>query len=134
MTDVNDFLDQVDYDRHDAFKFPTIGTKIVGRIVSTPRVVESTDFNGEPTRNLVVDVTDDAGETWAVWVKPNAMGSAVAKAVKQSGATGLEEGGTFGLAYTGDGQAKPGQNPPKQYQATYTAPAASVDPSDIFGG
>lgn len=135
MSDVQDWLQSSNFESHPSFKFTAVGDKIRGEIVAPPRIVTTSDLNGGESDKLVVDIKAEAdGETYSIWVKKGAMGRAVAQAVNEAGAKQLQEGGVLGLAHTGLGTpSKPGFNPPKLYQASYRAPAAGVDPDDIFG-
>ncbi|MFC8985147.1 hypothetical protein [Streptomyces sp. NPDC057115] len=121
-------------------KFPTPGTTVGGRITETPKVEQQRDIqsgeqkfwsNGDPMMQLVVTVQteqrdpaieDDDGRR-RIFVKGQ-MKNAVADAVRQAGAKGLEVGGTLHVRYTHDGeQTKRGFSAPKQYAAKYV-PAA----------
>jgi hypothetical protein len=122
--------------------FGTIGDKVVGVITATPRQVdtefgerlvielratsESTATKG--TSGEDGDIQD--GDEVTVWVKPGAMAAAIRKAIVDAGATGLTEGDTLAVAYSGDGEKKKaGWNAPKLYVARYTTakPAVSLD-------
>lgn len=119
-------------------KFPTIGTKHVGRIVAT-KVQQATEYgtntpktydNGDPIMEAVItiatdehdaDIDNDDG-TRALYAG-GAMLAAIRAAVRAAGASGLEIGGTLAVLYDSDGTpSKPGYNPPKQYRAQYVAP------------
>ncbi|ODA69250.1 hypothetical protein [Streptomyces sp. AVP053U2] len=123
-------------------KFPTPGTTIGGRITEPPKVEQQRDIqsgeakfwsDGNPMMQLVVTVQtdqrdpaieDDDGRR-RIFVKGQ-MKNAVADAVRQAGAKGLEVGGTLHVRYTHDGeQTKRGFSAPKQYAAKYTPAAAS---------
>lgn len=119
-----------------AVKFPTIGSSIKGVIVGTPRVVTTPSLDtGEPEKKLVIELCDDNGELWALWVKAGWMATAVRDAVTKAGATGLLEGGTLVVKYSADGeQKKAGLNPPKIYEAAYKPPAPTgVNVDDLLG-
>lgn len=133
-------------------KFDTIGAKVAGEILNVetrqqtdidgnPKVWES---DGNPMWEVVVTLstterTDDDDDgirkvALSGSKKYASKGKAAADALKAAGATALEVGGKFGLAYTGDGEAtRRGYSPPKLFQATYTAPAPSANLSDVFG-
>lgn len=123
-------------------KFPTPGTTIGGRITEQPKVEQQRDIqsgeqkfwsNGDPMMQLVVTIQtderdpsleDDDGRR-RIFVKGQ-MKNAVADAVRQAGAKGLEVGGTLHVRYTHDGeQTKRGFSAPKQYAAKYVAAATS---------
>ncbi len=124
-------------------KFDTIGTTVAGKITRQPEVQQQRDFttgepktwdDGKPMMQLVValatserdpQIPDDDGER-NIYVKANLL-KAVREAVRKSGASGLEVGGTLSITYTADGEAKKrGFNPPKIYSATYAPPAAQT--------
>lgn len=123
-------------------KFPTIGTRVTGRVTEKPQVQQQRDINsgelkywsdGQPMRQLAVTlatderdpkITDDDG-TRRIYVKAQ-MKNAVADAVRRAGASGLEVGGILTVTYVRDGEAsKRGFNPPKEYTAEYTPAAAA---------
>lgn len=122
--------------------FLQIGASITGFIMRPPDMVQARDFqSGKPKvwdngdkvmQQRVVLMTDerdpadpdDSGER-ALYIRGGVMQRAVADAVRQVGAPGLEVGGKLQVRYTGDGQAsRPGQNPPKLYAAQYRRPEA----------
>jgi hypothetical protein len=121
-------------------KFPQPGVTVGGRITETPKVEQQRDIqsgeakfwnDGNPMMQLVVTVQtdqrdpsieDDDGRR-RIFIKGQ-MKNAVADAVRQAGAKGLEVGGTLHVRYTHDGEQKNrGFSPPKQYAAKYTAAA-----------
>lgn len=126
-------------------KFPQIGASVTGVICRQPEVQQQTDIttgepkfwgDGKPRQQLQVQlqtnerdpsVQHDDGIR-AVYVKAQ-MQKAVREAVKQSGAKGLEIGGTLTITYIGDGEpSQRGMNAPKQYSAVYVpAPAAAAN-------
>ena len=125
--------------------FQAIGDAVVGFIIRQPDVQQQRDFNtgqpkfwsdGNPMMQLrVVLMTEqrdpedpeDSGER-AVYIRGN-MQKAVAQAVRQAGAKGLEAGGKLLIKYSGDGEAtQRGFNPPKLYQARYRPPVTEATP------
>lgn len=133
-------------------KFETVGATVTGKIAASPQVRQQTDIssgaaltwdNGDPKMQLVVQLQttehlDDEDDGMRnLYVKGSkdpaskSMHAAVAAAVQNAGAKGLEVGGTLTVKYVGDGVSKTrGFNPPKQYEATYRAP----DASEFLGG
>jgi hypothetical protein len=137
-------------------KFPEVGATVRGEILDMV-VSQQTDMksgapkfwdNGDPMRQLVITLqtderdADDADDDGIRKLylkggnKPTTSQGAVAAAVKKSGASALERGGTLALKYTGDGEpSQRGFNPPKLYAAKYEPPTkvdqAAVD--DFFG-
>lgn len=116
-----------------------VGDNVVGHIMRQPELQQQRDINtgapktwndGNPMMQVRVvlmteerDASDpeDTGER-AIYVKGN-MQKAVALAVRQAGATGLEVGGKLMITYTGDGAVtQRGFNPPKLYTAKYRSP------------
>jgi hypothetical protein len=125
--------------------FLKVGDHVVGFIGRQPEVTQQRDFesgepkfwsDGNPMMQLrVVLNTDgrdpedpeDSGER-AVYIRGN-MQKAVAQAVRQAGAPGLEIGGKLLIRYVADGKpTRRGLNPPKVYEAKYRPPAAAATP------
>lgn len=121
--------------------FKTVGTSHSGTICEQPTVQQQRDLatgkakfwdDGNPMNQLVVTVqttergsADDDGKR-RFYIKAQ-MRQAVADAVRKSGAQGLEIGGVLTVTYTGDGvQETRGFNPPKNYSASYVAPAVTA--------
>lgn len=123
-------------------KFPTPGTVVGGHITEPPKVEQQRDIqsgdkkfwsDGNPMMQLVVTVQtdqrdpaieDDDGKR-RIFVKGQ-MRNAVADAVRNAGAKGLEVGGILRVRYTHDGEQKQrGFSAPKQYEAHYTPAAAA---------
>lgn len=123
-------------------KFPTPGTVIGGRITEQPQLEQQRDIksgekkfwaDGDPMMQLVVTVQtdlrdpsleDDDGRR-RIFIKGQ-MKNAVADAVREVGAKGLEVGGTLHVRYSHDGQARErGMSPPKQYVAKYVTAASA---------
>jgi hypothetical protein len=125
--------------------FQNVGDSIVGFIVRQPEVQQQRDFatgepkfwsDGNPMMQLRIvlmtevrdpDDPEDSGER-AVYIRGN-MQRAVAQAVRQAGARGLEVGGKLLIKYSGDGTASQrGFNPPKLYEARYRPPSPEATP------
>jgi hypothetical protein len=128
--------------------FPQIGATVTGKITQTPEVKQKTKMgsgdlefwdNGDPKLQLVVTLQtdlrdpadDDDDGIRKLYVagskKPESksMHAAVAAAVQNAKASGLEIGGTLTVRYISDGKSNtPGFNPPKQYDAHYVPAAA----------
>lgn len=144
MTDVNDFL--MGGGGAPSAKFPTIGTLHKGTITETA-VSQQTSLEGDPkvwpdgnpmmqavitiqTDERDMDIDDDEGLR-RLFVKGQ-MQAAVREAVRASGASKLEIGGTLAVIYDSDGERKsPGHNPPKIYRAQYVPPVGAVN--DLLG-
>lgn len=124
-------------------KFPQIGATVTGTICEPPVVQQQRDYttgelkfwsDGNPMMQLVVtlqtterdpDIVDDDGRR-RVYVRGQ-LKKAVQRAVKATGAPGLEVGGQLTVTYARDGQpTNPRFNPPKEYTATYHPPAAGA--------
>jgi hypothetical protein len=123
-------------------KFPSVGTTVSGRITERPTVEQQRNYeddkpkfwdDGKPMMQLVVTIStnerdpenpEDDG-TRRLYVK-GYMKTAVAGAVRQAGARGLEVGGVLSVTYSGDGEKKnPKFNAPKLFTAQYTPAAAA---------
>jgi hypothetical protein len=130
-------------------KFPTPGTTIGGRITEPPQLEQQRDIksgekkfwkDGDPMMQLVVTVQTDQRDPAIegddgkrrIFVKGQ-MKNAVADAVREAGARGLEVGGTLWVRFTHELPASgPGMSPPKQYDAKYVTAATNalgVDPA-----
>jgi hypothetical protein len=133
-------------------KFEQPGDKVSGEIVAV-EARQATDLdgnprawdNGDPIMEVVVTLqTDERSDGDDDGIRKVSIGGsmkyaskkkATVDAVRAAGAKGLEAGGTFALAYTGEGEpTKRGYNPPKLFQAAYKAPVAGVDLGDLLGG
>ena len=118
-------------------KFPTVGTTVTGTITAVHPPENQTEFGtGRVLENKfqvridlatserdIQDQYDDGARTLYVrgW-----MTGAIGDAVRKSGAREPEIGGTLTVKYSGDGQpSRPGISGPKQYEATYVAPATT---------
>lgn len=135
-------------------KFPKIGASVTGTICEPPTVGQQTDMetgelkfwkDGKPMEHLVVtlqteehdsEIEDDDGKR-RIYIKFN-MKTAIADAVRKSGAKALEVGGKLTVTHTSVGQpTAKGFSPPKFYSAEYVPAADSFlengDPSDEFG-
>lgn len=128
-------------------KFENVGDSVTGSITQVPEVRQQTKLedgtpltwdNGDPKMQLVVSLQTELREDGdddgirKLYVKGSkdpaskSMHAAVAAAVQQAGAKGLEVGGRLTVRYVGNGVAKTrGFNPPKQYEASYVAASAS---------
>lgn len=128
-------------DRTPAISFNQVGAKIVGRIISTPRTVD-TEFGSRLVVELEVHDGStvvaagepvNVGDIVSLWIKPGAMATAVASAIKDAGGAGLGEGDVIAVQYSGDGVAsKPGWNPPKQFRARLQPARQTVPVDDLI--
>lgn len=125
-------------------KFPAVGDKVVGTIISTPRVVGVTNDKGEPEERLVVEleavdgctatIADGGignGDNVSLWIKPGFLASAVKDAVKAAGAKGLTEGATLAVAFTDTKDTGKIQKA-KVYAAKYVPAKPSVSVDDLI--
>lgn len=127
-----------------AAKFPTIGTKVVGKVLSQQKQ-QSKDMDsgklkfwddGNPVWEIVFtlqtderdpSIEDDDG-TRRVFARGQML-KAIGQALRKAGWSRELIGGTLGIKYSGDGTPSVrGFSPPKQFQAMFTAP----DPADEF--
>lgn len=135
-------------------KFEAAGDQITGTIEST-EVRQQTDLatgnpltwdNGDPRMQLVVtlktslkDDEDDDGVR-KVYVKGStkagskSLHDAVAAAVRNAGAKGLEEGGALTVTFVGTEPSKTrGFNDRKLYEASYVSPDKAAQTGDYLG-
>lgn len=130
--------------------FPTIGTTVSGQIVSEPKVQQQIDpatkegkvwKNGDPMMQIVVALQtternpqrDGDDGIRNLYVK-GAMLKTVREAVAQTGARGLEVGGTLTVTYVADGEkTNPAFAPPKLYTAQYRPPAGAAANAMLMG-
>jgi hypothetical protein len=125
--------------------FGTVGDKVIGQITAQPKTVE-TEFG---QRLLIELLAADgctaakgarggegpitAGDEITLWVKPGAMATALKQAITEAGATGISEGDTIAMQYSGDGvSSKAGWNPPKLYNAKLKAAKPTVNIDDLL--
>ena len=134
--------------------FENVGDSITGTVEST-EVRQQTDMvtgepetwpSGDPKMQLLVrlqtsnrdDQDDDGIRTLYVKgsKKPGSrsLHDAVASAVRQAGAKGLEEGGTLTVTHDGtEPSSTRGFNDRKLYSATYAAPDKAAQTGDFLG-
>ena len=133
---MSDWLDQnATGESHDAVGFPVIGDSVVGTVLDLPRAVDTQYgqrlvINVQPTVLVQNGAPVTTTEPRTLWVKPGAMATALRSALA---GRQLGVGDTVGMSFTGEGAAKPGQNPPKQYAAVHEPAAPSADVGAIFG-
>jgi head-tail adaptor len=127
-----------------AAKFPTIGTKVVGKVLSQ-RKQQSKDMatgelktweDGAPIWEIVFtlqtderdpDIEDDDG-TRRIFARGQML-KAIGAALRQANWKRELVGGTLGVKYTSDGEARTrGFSPPKIYSAVFEPP----DPADAL--
>lgn len=132
-------------------KFERQGDKYAGRVTSIEQRHQTdpktgqvqTWADGTPKPVVVISLEQSNGEVVALWAKGGrfsaatgqgeSMLNAIGTAVRAAGAASLDVGAQLAVAYTGEGEAKPGLNAPKLYSAQYqAAPAASVAVDDLF--
>jgi hypothetical protein len=116
-----------------AAKFSTPGTTVTGVISAEPTLQQQRDFNnstpltwadGSPRMQLVVELKTAEGNQ-RLFIKGQ-LKNAVAAAVRNAGATGLDIGGSLSVTYTGNAApAAAGLSPAKQYTAVYQPPTAA---------
>lgn len=123
-----------------AAKFPEVGATVVGIVVAM-ETRQRRDFttgepmtysDGTPIPEVLVDLRTDERDpsdpaddgTRRLYVR-GAMLTAIRSAIRAAHADGLTVGGQLAVRYSADGEpSQRGWNPPKQYQAHYTPPAA----------
>lgn len=130
-----------------SFKFATPGDKVTGTVTDLT-AAQQTDFatgkplfwdDGNPKMQVIItldtQLSEDAGDDGArrVYAKGQML-AAIKQAVKAAGQSKVELGGKLSVGYTGDGEAKGNNHPPKQYVAKYEppAPVSAEAIADIF--
>lgn len=129
-------------------KFPHVGATVKGTVTAfesgQQRDFETGDPmywpNGDPKMQIIVtlqtgetdpDVENDTGERriFAVtWAKPGTLFDAIRNAVRASGASRLEIGGTMAVQFVDEEPAsRKGLNPRKIYRAQYQPPAGKAN-------
>ena len=123
-----------------AARFDNIGDVVEGQIISATTRQE-TDFatgepltfsDGQPRMQLVIELQTDSADgadddgRRTVYCKWRTT-QAIKNALREAGAKTLQEGATLKIKYVGDGEAKKGFAPPKEFKAKYEKPTAVVD-------
>lgn len=150
---MTDSIPLSDLERSPSAKFEQHGDKVAGTITAvkqqqqTDPVTQQPKFmpSGDPIMLLVITIETADGTSLSVWAKggnyPVATGTgtsmqnAIFAAVRAAGGNSIDAGAQLAVAYTGDGEAKPGMNAPKLYTAQYQLPAPkpqSVPVDDLF--
>lgn len=142
LRDVNSFL----MGGAKSATFPTIGTKIQGKIVEPkPKKIDVLDpktrkpeywDNGNKKEQILVtlqtnerDPQDDQDDGLRRLFMKGNLQNAVAAAVRAAGAKGIALGGIISVEYVSDGvKPGPGLSPPKEYKAVYIPPKEPVVP------
>jgi hypothetical protein len=133
MTDVADFLASSTGSRHTPFKFSAIGDTLKGVIAEPPVVIDMPKIDGGGTeRKLVIAVTQDDGNTFALFVKRGFMAQAIHEATVEAGVAGLAVGGQLAVRYSEDRDTgKPSKA--KIFAAQYKpANAVTSVPTDLL--
>ena len=137
------FEDSLSTGAGNAFKWAAVGDKVVGT-VTAKNIVTRPNFDGVDEDVPVIQIVDDEGTEWDLWLGKASMRRAVAQSLGKNGTgTKLEVGGKLAVVRLEDGQAsKAGYSAPHQFAAQYsppTKPAATNDAggdataSDLFG-
>ena len=132
MSEVTDFLASSAGSKHPGFKFENIGDTIKGVVSEQPRVLDVSVLGkpGETERKMVVAVTDEGGDTWALWVKRSQMAQAINDAIEAAGSSGLEVGGRLAVKFSEERDTgKPSKMKvfTAQYQPPTPAPVGVAD-------
>lgn len=142
-----------DLEASQSAKFDAIGDKYIGIITgidhrqqTDPKTgIPKTFPSGDPMMLYVITLQPEGGDPIALWAKGGrfqavqgtgeSMLSAIGTAVREAGATSVEVGAKLAVAFTGEGETKPGFNAPKLYTAKYEPPQAqpqAVAVDDLF--
>ena len=126
-------IDDIAAPSADSFKFAEIGDTIRGTIVHVPDkpYQRVNQFNGREEEVIRIVISTDDGERAIYPVRGSFMAQAIAQAVRDSGNTQLEAGGTLAVQYAEDrGTGKP--NPAKVFKAQYKAPVTGTTVDDLI--
>jgi hypothetical protein len=148
MSTSNTSVPLADLEASAAAKWDQVGDKYAGRIVSIdqrqqtdPKTGQAKTFaSGDPMMLWVIVLQPAQGDSIALWAKAGrfkiatgsgeSMLNAIGSAVRAAGAGSLDVGGELAVAFTGEGEPKPGLNPPKLFTAEYRPPASASVPVD----
>lgn len=134
MTDIGNFLKRSAGDRHPAFKFENVGDTLVGTISEEPRIVSTPNMNNNtPEDKLVIAITNDAGQTFALWVKSGFMARAIWDACEKAGVDGVAEGGKLAVRFS-DTRDTGKPQPAKVFEAEYQPPAPPTVGGSMLAG
>jgi hypothetical protein len=121
--------------KYPTFQFPVPGTRIRGIITRPPEDRQARKFgtdildfwpDGNPIMETKIVLRVADGTEHAVYAKGR-MAKAITMAIVKAGASDLEVGGELEITHSGLGQSKPGAQPAKLFEATYTAPDCDSD-------
>ena len=122
--EVRDFLDEHgSFQEHDAVKFLEHGDRIIGTIVDAPKVIDQNKPGQKPRRTMILNIlSEDDAKTYTLWVdRKTYLASAIADAVRASGALSLYQDASLKVVYDHDlDVGKP--SPAKQFTVTYQPP------------
>ena len=126
-----------------AVKFESVGDSIKGTIVHAEerpyvpfgQTEQATTRAGKPITEWVIGLQTDEHDAdndedtglRTLYVNKWRMQQAIATAVKAAGERSIQDGGKLLVRYSSDGKAEAGFNPPKEFDAQYKAPVASVE-------
>lgn len=122
-------------------KWPNIGSKVSGKVISDPISRQARDFetglptswpNGDPKMEVVIavdtgkidpEIDGDDGTRAIVLPVGTTRFKAVQDAIRKAKADGIKVGGELSITYTGDKpHEKRGYNAIKLFEASYSAP------------
>ncbi len=131
----------------ESFKFGrTVGTSVSGMLVEDPQLVQQRDFDtkepvfwpsGDPKMQVVLTLDTGLSEgpnddgLRKLYLSSRKQLEALGKAVAAEGVAEPKAGGQFKMTFTGWGEPGLKGGAPKLYEATYKAPASSLDDGKI---
>lgn len=133
MTTAQEFLESSSGESYPAFKFEKVGDTVKGTIMTEPRPIERPSLkDGSPEKQLPINLDVEGVGPQTVWCRAGFMAGAIADAVKEAGAPGLQIGGVLAIRFTEERDTgKP--NKAKVFKAKYEAPASNgVSVDEIF--
>lgn len=115
-----------------AVKFSEVGDAIVLTLSNYPKIVDGTDFDGNPIQQLRIDGVDDAGDERSIYVVKKKMGAAIRAALIESGASDFETGAKLAVELYGVAEPhKAGVKGAQLFRAQYKRPAATAESEPV---
>lgn len=138
------FEDSLQTGAGNAYKWDAVGAKVVGTVTAR-NIVNRPNFDGVPEDVPVIQIVDDSGTEWDLWLGKPAQRRALFQALARNGqGTKLEVGGKLAIVRVADGAiTKVGHSPQHLFEAQYQPPTAApaaatpdtgdATASDLFG-
>lgn len=106
--------------------FEAPGDSVAGTITYAT-IEDGTDMKGNPQRKRILDIQDDEGTVWRLYVKPGMMTAELGKALRDHGLEGPRAGDKIAVVFETTKPSKTaGYNPVKVYSVAYK-PGTAAD-------